>query len=132
MQTEKEIKKWVEKLPKSELDIPLIVTDDRAYTPNEVISQVRSRTELGKRLVTLDIKTIKTIPPEAQMHELAKIRLKMKLEKTPPKFAFGRYTLGKKVVYTADELMEEIQRETPVGQEFISTEKNLMRDLLSR
>lgn len=132
MQTEKEIKKWVGKLPKSELDIPLIIIDDRAYSPNEVLSQVRSRTELGKKLVTLDMKTIKRIPAEAQMLELAKIRLKMKLEKTPPKFAFGRYLLGEKEKYTAEELIAEIQMETSVGQEFIGTEKNFMRDLLSR
>ena len=132
METEKEIKKWVGELPKSELDIPLVVIDDRAYTPNEVLSQIRSRTGLGKRMVSLDIKTIKTIPAEEQMQELAKIRLKMKLEKTPPKFAFGRYILGEKETYTAEEMIAEIQMETPVGEEFISTEKTLMRDLQSR
>lgn len=129
MQIEKELITWIEKLPKSELDIPLIVIDNRAYTPNEVLQMIRERAGLGKKLMVLDVKRV---PTEAQMHELAKIRLKMKLEKTPPKFAFGRYILGEKEKYTAEELIAEIQMETSVGQEFISTEKNLMRDLLSR
>lgn len=132
MQTEKDLISWIEKLPKSELDIPLIVIDNRAYTPNEVLQMIRERAGLGKKLITLDTNTIKRVPTEAQMHELAKIRLKMKLEKTPPKFAFGRYILGEKEKYTAEELIAEIQMETSIGQEFIGTEKNLMRDLLTR
>lgn len=135
---EEEIKRWIEKLPKSELDIPLVIVDNRAYSPNELLQLIRMREqtetelELKRRLMTLDIETLKRIPVEAQLHELAKIRLKMKLERTPPKFAFARYILGAKEKYTADELIGEIQRETSVGQEFISTEKSLIRDLLSR
>jgi len=129
---EEEVLNWIKKLPKSELDIPLVVIDDRAYTPNEILEMVRRKVGLGRRLLTLDVSALKRVPAESQLHELAKIRLKKKLEKMPKKFVLARYVLGKKEKYTADELIEEIQRESPVGREFIDTEKRIVRDLLSR
>jgi len=129
---EEEVLNWIKKLPKSELDIPLVVIDDRAYTPNEILEMVRRKVGLGRRLLTLDVSALKRVPAEAQLHELAKIRLKKKLEKMPKKFVLARYVLGKKEKYSADELIEEIQRESPVGREFIDTEKKIVRDLLSR
>lgn len=129
---EEEVLNWIKKLPKSELDIPLVIIDDRAYTPNEILEMVRRKVGLGRRLLTLDISALKRVPAEAQLHELAKIRLKKKLEKMPKKFVLARYVLGKKEKYTADELIEEIQRESAIGREFIDTEKKIVRDLLSR
>jgi len=129
---EEEVLNWIKKLPKSELDIPLIIIDDRAYTPNEILEMVRRKVGLGRRLLTLDMSALKRVPAEAQLHELAKIRLKKKLEKMPKKFVLARYVLGKKEKYTADELIEEIQRESAIGREFIDTEKKIVRDLLSR
>ena len=129
---EEEVLNWIKKLPKSELDIPLVVIDDRAYTPNEILEMVRRKVGLGRRLLTLDVSALKRVPAESQLHELAKIRLKKKLEKMPKKFVLARYVLGKKEKYSADELIEEIQRESPVGREFIDTEKRIVRDLLSR
>ena len=129
---EEEVLNWIKKLPKSELDIPLVIIDDRAYTPNEILEMVRRKVGLGRRLLTLDMSALKRVPAEAQLHELAKIRLKKKLEKMPKKFVLARYVLGKKEKYTADELIEEIQRESAIGREFIDTEKKIVRDLLSR
>jgi len=129
---EEEVLNWIKKLPKSELDIPLVIIDDRAYTPNEILEMVRRKVGLGRRLLTLDISALKRVPAEAQLHELAKIRLKKKLEKMPKKFVLARYVLGKKEKYTADELIEEIQRESAIGREFIDTEKKIVRDLLNR
>ena len=129
---EDEVLNWIKKLPRSELDIPLVVIDDRAYTPNEILEMVRRKVGLGRRLLTLDVSTLKRVPAEAQLHELAKIRLKKKLEKMPKKFVLARYVLGKKEKYTADELIEEIQHESPIGREFINTEKKTIRELLSR
>ena len=129
---EEEVLNWINKLPKSELDIPLVVIDDRAYTPNEILEMVRRKVGLGRRLLTLDVSTLKRVPAEPQLHELAKIRLKKKLEEMPKKFVLARYVLGKKEKYSADELIEEIERESPIGREFIDTEKKIVRDLLSR
>jgi len=129
---EEEVLNWIKKLPKSELDIPLVVIDDRAYTPNEILEMVRRKVGLGRRLLTLDVSALKRVPAESQLHELAKIRLKKKLEKMPKKFVLARYVLGKKEKYSADELIEEIERESPVGREFIDTEKKIVQDLLSR
>lgn len=116
------IRSWVNRLPKAERDMPLIVVDSTAYTPNEVLEEVRKGTELGERLQT-KVETRELGTPEDLQTELAKERIKKILEERPVDVI--RLTVpGEDPEKTAERLKEDIDTETDFARKLIDQEKS--------
>ena len=127
----KRIREWVSRLPPQELDLPLIVLDGLAYTPRMVLAEVERGTTLGQRLQQLvEMRSFGTTMSEA--YSLAKLRLKQILSRYPPdKPIVAALGVEGPIVYTPRELIEEIERGTPRGTQWIEGEINRMRYLMS-
>ena len=119
------VRRWFNALPQYERDLPLLVVNGVAYTPRAALAEVERGTALGRKLQSL-IETGRFGTPE---WTLAKLRLKKMLETMPERPLVATLTLPPRT-YTPRELMREIERETPVGRQWIQTEISHMRYLL--
>lgn len=123
------IYRWFSRLPPLERDLPLVVLDGRAYTPRAVLEEVRRGTALGERLqMAVESGALGASPREEE--ELAKLRLRAILSRYPPDAPIVA-TLGLPGrVYTARELMEEVEGGTGVGAQWVRAELERCRVLL--
>jgi hypothetical protein len=104
-----------------------------AYTPRVALAEVERGTPLGARLQAL-IESGRTGTTFEDEKALAKVRLKQILAKYPPEkpivATLGTAELPGKV-YTTQELMEEIEKETSRGMQWIQAQINHMHYLLA-
>lgn len=124
------IRNWYEKLPRSELDLPLVIVDGMAYSPRAVLAEVQKGTPLGNKMQGKV--EMGTFSQEGEARELAKIRLKKVLEKKLDEPLVATYALGEKVTFTGRELMEEIQKETKVGKQWVEAEEAHMKRMIRK
>jgi len=109
------IRKWFEGLPKIERDEYLIIYQNKVYTPRHVLEEVEKDSALGKDLQRVIEQ--KKFTSALDKYQLAIIRLKRFLEGAPEfKMAVGPR------VYTARELLEEIQKGSKLGRGLIEAE----------
>jgi len=120
------VSRWFQKLPQYERDLPLLVVNGVAYTPRAALQEVRRDTALGRKLQTL----IEAGRFGAQEWTLAKLRLKKMLETMPEKPLVATLLIPPRT-FTPSQLAEEIQRETDIGKQWIRTETQHMRYLLT-
>lgn len=76
------VKSWYENLPPAERDLPLIILNNKAYSPDEVLQEVRNGTSLGEQLQDR-VERRDWGTPLSTKEQLAKERLKKILEKRP-------------------------------------------------
>jgi len=119
------VSRWVSRLPPAERDLPLLVVDNVAYSPNDALAEVRAGTPLGRRLQTM-IETGRWGTPEEVLEALAAERLKKLYRERP----VVRITIGGK--WTSEELIREIEKRTPLGEELIRSEIEYMKRLRER
>jgi hypothetical protein len=107
--------------------------DGVAYTPRMALAEVERGTSLGARLQTL-IESGRFGTTFQDETTLAKIRLKEILARYPPDkpivATIGTPELPGKA-YTPSELMEEIQKETARGKQWVQAEVQHMRRLMA-
>lgn len=116
------VEKFVARLPSVEENMPLLVVGLTAYTPSQALAEARAGSELGRILQRI-IETGRWGTPEEVLEALAAERLK-KLHRERP---IVRITIdGKK---TSKELIEEIQKRTPLGRELIKSEMAYIKRL---
>jgi hypothetical protein len=127
--TLKLVESWFSKLPPAEQDLPLLVVGGVAYSPRAALQEVRRGTELGSRLQTL-IESGSFGTPLEQEEELAKIRLKQILQSMPEKPTFATLQLPVGREYTPQQIVEEIQRGTNIGKQWIRAELAQMRYII--
>ena len=112
-------------MPPAERDLPLLVVDNVAYSPNDALAEVRAGTPLGRKLQTM-IETGRWGTPDEVLEALAAERLKKLYRERP----VVRITIqGKK---TSKELIEEIEKRTKLGRELIESEIEYMKRLKER
>jgi hypothetical protein len=127
------VRRWFSRLPPYEQDLPLLMLDGVAYTPRMALSEVERGTPLGARLQAL-IESGRFGTAFQDEVSLAKIRLKELLGRYPPDRPIVA-TIGSPELpgraYTPMELMEEIQRETARGKQWVQAEVEHMRRLMA-
>jgi len=127
------VRTWIQKLPPYELDLPLLIVDSVAYTPRMALDEVQRGTATGMKLQSL-IESGRFGTPIGQETALAILRLKQRLSRYPPEkpivATLGTPQLPGKV-YTAQELIEEIQRQTPRGIQWIQAELEQMKRVIA-
>jgi len=127
------IRNWVSRLPPSELDMPIVMYNGVAYTPRQILEEVERGTQLGEvlqRMVESGTPVLAQNPALAQseLEELAKMRLRQLLSRSTALYA--RLSVTGAEVYTPQQILEEIERGTPIGRQWIEAEKNIIRRLL--
>jgi len=125
------VRSWFNGLPKFERNLPLIILDSIADSPNEVLSEVEAGTELGAKLqgrvearaygTSLDLELA-----------LAEKRIEMRLKETPAAELVRLVPPGEKSVLTAEEQLEAIRERTPLGMELLENEIRYMMRIKER
>lgn len=126
----KRIEDWTAKLPSYERELPLVIIDKKAFTPDEICAQIKEKTRLSLGLQQkLDLgPELITAEKREQIWSLAKLRLNKLYTDRP--VTVLTLTLAKPTI-SAAELKHEIEQETELGKELIKDEINHMRYILS-
>ena len=120
------VEAWVNGLPRVERNQPLVIHGDRAYTPNEILAEVRAGTSLGAELQRIiEARAFTTVE---EKYALAVLRLKERLKKLPE--TYKRIIGGK--IYTPSQLLEEIQKGTRIGRMLIEAEMTNLEQVLKK
>lgn len=122
------IQRWFNSLPEAERDLPVVILSGIAYTPRMILMEVQRGTPVGQRLqMMVEAGTYGTTALEEL--QLAKVRLREVLLRMPNKPIIA--TLGTKYrVYTPQELLREIEMQTPIGMQWIQAELQHVRRIL--
>lgn len=126
----KRIEEWAAKLPSYERELPLVIIDKEAFTPDEIRAQIKEKTKLSLGLQSkLDLgPELITAEKREQIWSLAKMRLNKLYTDRP--VTVLTLTLAKPTI-SAEELKQEIEQETELGKELIKDEIGHMQYILS-
>lgn len=124
------VRSWVNGLPVAERNLPLVVVDTIAYTPQEVLAEVEAGTELGAKLQSkVEASTYGT--SRKLLEELAEVRWDKLLTERP--VTIVRLTVpGMKAELTAEETMKEIRERTEYGKKLLEGEIRYIEHLRKR
>jgi len=113
------------KIPKAEKDLPVVIYQEQGYSISDIIAEVEAGTTLGIILQELPIMELSI--------ELAKARLITQFSKHP-ELEFGAYgeKFISKQVWTAGELITEIENETEIGMQWINSQLRRMEKIKAR
>jgi len=117
---------WYSRISQSERNLPLLLVDGYAYTPQMAYDEVIRGTALGARLQSL-IEMGKFGTTSLEEQAIAKVRLQQILASKPDKPIFA--TLSNKV-FTARELMQEIESGTELGTQWVNNEISHMNSIV--
>lgn len=126
------VSRWFNKLGVAERNLPLLILDGIAYTPQSAYNEVMRGSSVGDRLQNL-IEQGRYGTTFEEEQELMKQRLTMDLESKPPdKVLFVALSPSGIPVrsFTAPQLLQEIRNNTTLGQQWIKNEKSYMLRLL--
>jgi hypothetical protein len=122
------IRAWISKLPQYELDMPIVVYNGVAYTPRAVLYEVMRGTAVGEQLQKQIEMGIASLHQEDE-EELAKLRLKLMLSK-PTSTKIVALTYPQPTVLSPQDILREIEQETPRGRLWIDAQKEVINRLL--
>jgi len=112
------VARWFNKISEAEKDLPLLLSDGYAYTPRMTYTEVMNESALGTKLQAL-IESGRFGTSTLEEQAIAKVRLQQILASKPDKPMFA--TLSNKV-FTARELMQEIESGTELGSQWVTNE----------
>jgi len=119
------VRRWYESIPPAERHLPLVILDGKAYSPERVLREVEAGTELGRRLqAKLETGQFTT---EAELKQLAKIRLLEILKYLPPEYGVASFS-GR--FLTKEDLIKMIEQEKDLGKELIESEIQRIKSYL--
>lgn len=124
------IQSWVSRLPPAERDLPMVVYDSMAYSPNTVLAEVRAGTPLGRELQR-KVERGQIGTPEETLEALAEARL-LKLLQERPVTVIRLVEPWKKPELSPEELKEEIRKKTPLGRRLIAEEVEYLKRVRER
>jgi non-canonical (house-cleaning) NTP pyrophosphatase len=119
--------------------MPIVMYNGVAYTPRQILEEVERGTQLGtvlQQMVESGTPVLGQNPTLSQreLEELAKMRLRQLLSRpTAALFAVLSNT-GTGVterIYTPQQILEEIEKGTPFGKQWIKAEENIIRRFLT-
>jgi hypothetical protein len=125
------VRRWVNRLPATSRDLPILYAEGRYWTPNEILRQIESNPNHPTSITLQNLLEAHHQGygqyGEADLWQLAKQRLLKALQTYP--VIFRTYSLIRPTI-TGAELKQEIQLETPLGISFIQNEiKQIQREL---
>jgi len=124
------IRRWFSKLPESERDLPIVIYNGIAYSPRAILYEVMRGTKVGKHLQgKVEAGELGTTSQEE--YYLALLRLKQILSRYPPNKPILASLTYPPQLYTPQQLINAIERGTPLGKRLVNTEIQHMRYLLS-
>ena len=121
------VSKWFDRLAEKERDLPLLMVDSAIYTPRTAYNEVMRASPIGSKLQAL-IETGRFGTSTYEEEQIAKIRLRQILQTQPEKPLFA--TLSGKL-FTPSQLLQEIESNTEIGQQWVKNEQQHMRMLVS-
>jgi len=116
------VRKWYRNIPPSERDLPTVIVGNKAYTPNQVLKQVRKGTKLGQAMQD-KIEYGMTAP--MKLHQLAKKRVLAWLKNLPK--GAGIFQVGGEE-HSKQQLIQAVKQEKGVGKELIEEEKQIIKE----
>ena len=125
------VERWVSRLPKSELEMPILELDGVLYTPLDILEEVRAGTELGERLQERweELRRgIRTLHNDETMYELARIRLLKRLQERPVRIM--TLTAGMPTEITAEQLIRDIEAGGDLGESLVKAEVKVIQRLI--
>jgi len=117
------VKRWFDRLPEAERDLPLLHVGQAYFTPRQVLFEVSRGSPLGAQLQQM----VESGRFGTPIEQLAEIRLEELIKRGYP---YKIATLSGKVL-TPEELLQEIKRKTPLGRQLIQAEIKQMQRLLA-
>ena len=125
------VKRWFNRLPEAERDLPIVTVGGVAFTPRMILAEVERGTPLGRRLqAMIETGQLAASGPE-DLERLAKLRLKMVLERLPERPLIACLREDHVRVYTPRQLLREVEAQTELGRAFIEAELEAMRRLIA-
>ena len=121
------VNQWYSKLGSSERNLPLLLVDGYAYTPQMAYDEVNRGTVLGAKLQSL-IEMGRFGTSALDELAIAKVRLQQMLQSKPDKPLFA--TLSNKV-FTPSELLQEIESGTQIGVQWVQNEISHMKMIVN-
>lgn len=122
--SESNVRMWVNSLPKIERNQPLVISGGRAYTPNEVLAEIREGSATGaalqRKVETHDFTAIE------EEYALAILRVKERLRKLPESFKIASID-GE--MYSPSQMLEEIEKGTAAGREMVEAEMSRLEEV---
>jgi len=109
------IRDWVSRIPKAELDMPSIPYQGKVYTPKQILEMAEAGTlpeELQEKIKAGAFTTAE------EVYQIGLQRVKKYLEQLPPKLTLYVGTQP----YTVKELLEEVEKGSPIGRAFVEAE----------
>jgi len=125
------VERWVSRLPKSELEMPILELDGVLYTPLDILEEVRAGTELGERLQERweELRRgIRTLHNDETMYELARVRLLKRLQERPVRIM--TLTAGMPTEITAEQLIRDIETGGDLGESLVKAEIKVVQRMI--
>ena len=119
------VRTWINTLARVERNQPLVICEGNAYTPNEIMAEVSSGSELGKKLQGI-VERKEFTDIEAK-YALAVLRLRERLMQLPESFRFYGADGSS---YSPAEMLAEIEKGSRVGRSFVENEMTRMQEVL--
>jgi len=116
------VKKWYNGIPPAERNLPTLIVDDKAYTPNEVLNEVRRGTQLGKKMQQTVAGGMTSLQ---KLERLAKTRVLAWLKKLPPQVGIVEVQGAS---YNRDTLIAAVKQQKGVGKTLIEEEKQKIKE----
>ena len=123
------IRRWFNRLPDIEKDLPIVIVNGIAYTPRMILHEVMRGSPLGQRLQMM-VEAGRLGTTAYQELQLAKIRLREWLAKMPEEPLFAVLMIPPRK-YTPSQLLREIEAQTDIGMQWIQAELQHAKRLLA-
>ena len=122
------VNQWYSRISQTERNLPLLLVDGYAYTPQMAYDEVNRGSVLGARLQSL-IESGRFGTSYLDEIAIAKVRLQQSLQSKPQdKILFA--TLSGKT-FTPSQLLQEIESGTEIGTQQINAEISHMRAIVN-
>jgi len=118
------IRKWIKRLPKAELRMPILEVEGKYLSPLDILREA----ERGSRIGLLAQRMLEVSSPLSGLpiERLIEERLRLFLKRYPPDKPLF-ITLSR--TYTPRQILREIELKTEVGLHWIETEKKYLEYL---
>lgn len=117
------VKRWYDRLPEAERNLPIVHVGHVVYTPSQILFEVSRGSPLGEQLQ----KMVEAGDFGTPLEKIAEMRLEQLLKQGIP---YDIVTLSGRVL-TPQELLEEIKKRTPLGKQLIQAEIKQMKRVLA-
>lgn len=113
------IERWVNMLPRQELDQPCVSVEGKWLTPRQMLSEARAGTELGRKAQAIWERL-----GLGTDEELLVDRIRHRLDRYPPDKPLFITVAG---VLTPRQMIKEVEAGSDIGKRWIQTERSYLK-----